>query len=270
MKVQIQMLGMIGLALALAGSFATAADKKSPGYTDTPVLPGQKWRVHDSARPHPKKVDPGKSPTLGMKPPSDAVVLFDGTDLSKWQKGNGKPAGWKVENGYMEVTKTGSIRTREGFGSCQLHIEWASPKVVKGDSQGRGNSGVIIMGKYEVQVLDSYNNVTYADGQAAALYGQYPPDVNASLPPGEWQTYDIIFEAPQYKDGKLARPGYITVKHNGVVVHDKREIMGQVAHRRLPKYNPHPAKLPLTLQDHGNPVRYRNIWIRPLPEPKLE
>ncbi|MSU42972.1 MAG: DUF1080 domain-containing protein [Pedosphaera sp.] len=259
MKTQLQ--ALLGAVLLTALMAVAADEKKQPkvGYTDTPLIPGQKWRVHDADRPQPKVAKPEASPTLGAKPPKDAVVLFDGTDLAQWAGGK-----WKVENGYMEINKTGGVSTKEPLGSMQLHLEFASPKEVKGDSQGRGNSGVIIMGKYEVQVLDSYENVTYADGQCASLYGQYPPDVNVSLPPGEWQTYDIEFHAPQFSGDKLEKPARITVKHNGVVVHNDREILGAVSHRGLPKYAPHAAKLPLQLQDHGNPVRYRNIWAVPL------
>ena len=243
---------------------ATKAAKKAPakkaptGYTDSPFLPGGKWRVHDDNRPRPAVVTaaPGKAP-------SDAVVLFDGKDLSMWTSG-GKPAGWKVENGYMEVTKTGSITTKEKFGDCQIHLEWASPAVVKGNSQGRGNSGVMIMGLYEVQVLDSYKNKSYADGQAAAIYGQYPPAVNVSRKPGQWQSYDIIFEAPRYKDGKVVKHAYLTVFHNGVLMHHRKKLIGQVKHKLVATYKPHAPELPLTLQDHGNPVRFRNVWVRKL------
>ncbi len=233
--------------------------EKNPGYTDTPVIPGTKWRVHDAHRPRPAVVQPGSA----GKPPSDAIVLFDGTDLSGWT-GRGDKAGWKVENGYMEVNGTGDIRTREEFGDCQLHIEWATPAKVKGHSQGRGNSGVFVLGRYEIQVLDSYDNKSYADGQAAAIYAQYPPIVNASRGPGEWQSYDIIFEGPRFKDGKLVRPAYATVFHNGVLVHNHRELIGGATHRRVATYSPHGPKGPLKLQDHGNPVRFRNIWLRPL------
>ncbi len=250
------------LAATLAMTLALAADKKPQpkvGYTDTPLIPGQKWRVHDADRPQPKIAKPEASPTLGAKPPEGAVVLFDGTNLDRWTGGK-----WKVENGYMEINKTGGLTTKEGLGSMNLHLEFATPKQVRGESQGRGNSGVIIMGRYEVQVLDSYDNVTYADGQCAAIYGQHPPEVNVSLPPGEWQTYDIEFHAPKFSGDKLDKPARVTVRHNGVVVHNDREILGSVSHRGLPKYSAHPEKLPLNLQDHGNPVRYRNIWVLPL------
>ena len=244
-----------------------AAQKKQPkvGYNDGPVLPNSKWRVHDGNRPQPVVVTPGTASTAERAgtAPSDAIVLFDGKDLSAWKGGKG-PARWKVENGYMEVNKTGGIRTAQEFGDCQLHIEFATPAEVVGDSQGRGNSGVFLMGRYEVQVLDSYKNATYPDGQAAALYGQTPPLVNASRPPGAWQTYDIIFEAPRFDGDKLLRPGYMTVIHNGVVVHHRRELIGGTTHRRLAKYTPHPPAGPIQLQDHGNPTRFRNIWVRPL------
>jgi hypothetical protein len=249
--------------LAAALSLPAADAKKPPGYDDTPVIPGQTWKVHDSKRPHPPTVQPAKSATLGAKPPAGAVVLFDGTDLSKW-KGTKGDALWKVENGYMEVNGKGQITTKQGFGSLKIHLEFATPKEVKGESQGRGNSGIFLMGMYEVQVLDSYENLTYADGQCAALYGQWPPDKNASLPPGEWQTYDITFEAPQFKEGKLVEPAYVTVIHNGVKVHDRRKLNGPSGHRSVVAYKAHADKLPISLQDHNNPVRFRNIWVEEL------
>jgi len=225
----------------------------------------EKWAIHDMNRPLPPVVDPGPAGPP-VPAPSDAVVLFDGKDLSLWENAKGGPAGWKVENGYMEVVaKTGSIRTKKGFGNCQLHIEWAAPALVSGEGQERGNSGVFLMDTYEVQVLDSFNNRTYADGQAAAIYGQYPPLVNASRGPGEWQTYDIIFHGPRFDaDGKLVEPARMTVFHNGVLVHDNVELTGPTAHKARPPYKAHADKLPLSLQDHGNPVRYRNIWLRAL------
>ncbi len=159
---------------------------------------------------------------------------------------------------------TGDIQTKQHFGDCQLHIEWAAPVEVKGESQGRGNSGVFLMGRYEIQVLDCYSNVTYADGATAAIYGQYPPLVNACRKPGEWQTYDIFFVAPRFEGEKLVSPAYVTVIHNGVLVHHHQELLGSTGHKILPSYEPHPPKGPIRLQDHGNPVRYRNIWIRDL------
>jgi hypothetical protein len=228
-----------------------------------------KWKIHDLNRPLPPIIDPGTASTQETpgRAPSDAVVLFDGKDLSRWVDGDGKPPKWKVENGYMEVVaKTGNISTRDSFGDCQLHVEFAEPSPGKGESQERGNSGVFLMSTYEVQVLDSYENKTYADGQASAVYGQYPPQVNASRPPAQWQTYDIIFHRPHFKDGKLTQPARVTVLHNGVLVQDNVELTGPTAHGERPPYKAGPDKLPLQLQDHGNPVRYRNIWIRELHE----
>lgn len=240
---------------------------KNVGYDDTPMLPGSKWHVHDGNRPQPRIITPGTFSTQEKpgQPPSDAIVFFDGKDLSKWTGSGGEEAKWKVENGYMEVTRTGDIETKEHFGDCQLHLEWAAPAEVKGESQGRGNSGVFLMGRYEIQVLDGYDNITYADGITAAIYGQYPPLVNACLKPGEWQTYDIFFIVPRFDGNKLVSPAYATVIHNGVLVHHHQELLGPTGHRILASYNhPHPPEGPLRLQDHGDPVRYRNIWIRHL------
>jgi hypothetical protein len=225
----------------------------------------EKWKVHDTERPMPPVVDPGPAGEP-VPAPSDAIVLFDGTDLSEWTDGKGQPARWKVEKGYMEVVvKTGGIRTKHKFGDCQLHVEWASPVVVKGEGQGRGNSGVFLMNIYEVQVLDCYKNKTYADGMTASLYAQYPPRVNACRPPGEWQTYDIIFKRPRFDDeGQLISPAFFTVFHNNILVHDNAELIGPTTHKARPPYKAHPDRLPISLQDHGNPVRFRNIWIRDL------
>ena len=256
----------------IPGGF-TADDKpkkKTPptGYTDTPQLPDQKWKVHDDERPRPPVVTPGESFSHGAPAPSDAVVLFDGTDLSKWKnQKTGEAATWKVENGYMEVApKTGTIMTKDEFGDFQLHLEFATPEEVVSASQGRGNSGVIIYGKYEIQVLDSYNNKSYADGQAGAMYGQFPPLRNAAKKPGEWQSYDIIFEAPRWEGEELVKKASVTVIHNGVVLHNRKEFIGAVSHRNVGKYSKHPPKGPIVLQDHGNPMRFRNIWIREIGE----
>ena len=212
--------------------------------------------------PEPAVVTPG----AGSAPPSDAIVLFDGTDLSAWQHADGRDAEWSVAGGAMTVTpKSGDIQTRQGFGDVQLHIEWATPSVVEGEDQGRGNSGVFLQGLYEVQVLDSYNNRTYSNGQAASLYKQHIPLVNASRAPGEWQSYDIVFEAPRFSaDGAVERPAYITVFHNGVLVQNHVELKGPTVYRGKPEYSAHPDRLPIMLQDHSNPVRYRNIWVREL------
>jgi hypothetical protein len=227
-----------------------------------------KWKIHDRNRPLPPVVDPGtaSTPDVPGRAPSDAIVLFDGKDLSKWAHKDGSAAKWKVANGYAEVVaKTGYIYTRQAFGDCQLHVEFAEPLPAKGADQDRGNSGVFLMGLYEIQVLDSYENKTYADGQAAAVYGQYPPQVNASRPPGQWQSYDIVFHGPRFDaSGKLLRPARVTVFHNGVLVQDNVTPTGPTEHGERPPYKPTPEKLPLALQDHGDPVRYRNIWIREL------
>lgn len=242
---------------------------KELGYNDTPFLPGSKYHVHDGSRPQPRIVVPGTVTGTPDKPatsPSDAIILFDGQDLTKWvTASDNSPAKWKVENGYMEVVpKTGNIKTLEHFGDCQLHVEWASPAEVKGDGQSRGNSGVFLMGLYEVQVLDCYNNQTYADGVTGSIYGQIPPLVNACRRPGEWQTYDIIWEAPRFEGDKLIRPAYITIFFNGVVVQNHSELIGPTTYRNTLPYSAHPPKGPLILQDHGSPVRFRNIWYRPL------
>lgn len=238
------------------------------GFTDTPILPGLKWHVHDPDRPHPKVIAPGQTPGA---PPADAIVLFDGKDLSKWaHAGKGAESGrlvdakWTVGDGYFEVAPgMGDIITREKFGDCQLHIEWASPAEVKRTSQGRGNSGVLIMSRYEIQVLDAYNNPTYADGQAGAIYGQWPPLANPARKPGEWNTYDILFEAPRFDGEKLVKPAFVTVLYNGVMVHHHKEMMGPMVYRQVAKYTPHAAEDSLMLQNHnGDLVRYRNIWIR--------
>jgi len=225
----------------------------------------EKWKIHDPDRPQPPVINPGPAGEP-VPAPSDAIILFDGKDLSQWTDGKGQPARWKVENGYMEVVKeTGAIRTKQNFGDCQLHVEWASPVLVKGEGQSRGNSGVFLMNIYEVQVLDCYNNKTYADGMTASLYAQYPPMVNACRPPGEWQTYDIIFRRPRFDDkGQLISPVLMTVFHNNILVHNNAELIGPTVHKARPSYKAHQNRLPISLQDHGNPVRFRNIWIREL------
>jgi hypothetical protein len=206
--------------------------------------------------PEPKVVDPGPP---GARP-DDAIVLFDGHDLSAWNGGDQ----WLIKDGVAMV-RGGAITSKESFGDCQLHAEWASPEKVSGSGQGRGNSGFYFMGHYEIQVLDSYQNPTYPDGSAGSLYKQRPPLVNASRKPGEWQTYDIVFHAPRFNsDGSVAKPGSVTVLHNGVLVQDHTEIEGTTAWDMAPKYTAHAEKLPLTIQDHGNPVRFRNIWLREL------
>lgn len=238
------------------------------GYNDTPQLPGQKWKVHDMERPRPVKVTPGL-PVLKEAPPSDAIVLFDGKDLSHWmqQPRGGQPQEpkWKVENGYIEIVpRTGRLITREKFGDCQLHIEWMVPESSTGTGQGIGNSGVELMSRYEIQVLESNENLTYADGGAGAIYGVWPPLVNPARPKGEWNVYDIFFEAPRFEGDKLLTPAYVTVLFNGVLVQNHKDFLGSTVWRRVGKYTAHAPEEPLSLQDHSQPVRFRNIWIRKL------
>jgi hypothetical protein len=263
----------VSVLLSLTAS-ALAANTGSPFYGDAPD-DHHPWAIHDRNRPQPPVVTPGTFSTQEQagKPPSDAVILFDGTDLSKWEadEGNGVPTKWVVKDGAMEcVPGSGYIRTKDKFGDVQLHVEWAAPIKVKGDSQGRGNSGVFLMGLVEVQVLDNYGNPTYADGFAGSVYGVNPPMANALRPPGEYQTYDIVFRRPIYKDGKQLDPGYVTVFENGVLVQDHAMLEGPTGHMARSKPGPLPEVGPLKLQDHGNPVRYRNIWYRPLPKRAIE
>jgi hypothetical protein len=254
------------VALASIGLVAQApSDPRSPtpdprlGYTDTPMLPGLPYHVHDPARPRPAIVTPG---ARAGDAPSDATVLFDGTNLTSWTP---TKQSWRVENGYFEVIpNSGDLKTKETFGDVQLHVEWAAPAQVRGDSQNRGNSGIFLQGRYEVQVLDSFDNLTYPDGQAGALYGQWPPLVNAVRKPGEWQSYDIVFEAPRFDGTRLVKPAFMTVFLNGVLLHNRKELMGPTVHRALARYVPQPAEDALVLQDHQQPVRYRNMWIRRL------
>jgi len=238
------------IAVGLLSTLLAAQEAKPP-------MAKPKYKGGDMTRPRPAVIDPGSA----TKAPSDAIVLFDGKDLSAWQaSGKAKPdnpeklARWKVENGYFEITpRTGGIETKEKFGNIQLHIEWAAPAEVKGNGQGRGNSGVYMGSFGEVQVLDSYNNDTYPDGQAAGLYGRFPPLVNASRKPGEWQVYDIIaHQSKQDDSGKVVKPGHLTVLHNGVAVHHAVEFGNKM------------GPFTLNLQDHGNPVRFRNVWVRKL------
>jgi 3-keto-disaccharide hydrolase len=232
------------------------------GYTDTPYLPYQQWRVHDKNRPVPTVVQPGtaSTPDSPGNPPSDALVLFDGSDLSAWTGG-----AWAVADGSVTVNGTGDLQTKEAFGDVQLHVEWRSPIEPGKKSQGRGNSGVFLMGRYEIQVLNSFQNRTYADGQAASIYGQYPPLVNACRPSAEWQSYDIVFMAPKFSEkGEVVQPAHVTAFHNGVLVQNHQALLGPTTHKQASTYQAHPAKLPIKLQDHGNAVSYRNIWLRRL------
>jgi len=250
------------------------------GFTNTPMLPGGKWHQHDPNRPQPPVVTPGDTFSQNAPPPSDAEILFDGKDLSKWQGGleknpnwKNQPASWKVQDGYVEVSPPDGtdIRTRGKWSDFQLHIEWATPNPLTGHGQDRGNSGIEINGMYEIQVLDSYNDKTYPDGQAGALYGQMPPLVNPAKPPGEWQTYDIIWESPRWDGkGELVQKACVTVIYNGVVVQHRSEFIGRsegigdgVAYKAKPFYQQHDPAVFIQLQNHhSNPVRFRNIWIR--------
>jgi hypothetical protein len=235
------------------------------GYSNSAFNAGSRWRIHDPDRPQPTVVTPAGF--VSMPPPSDAIDLFDGRDLSAWvTRGRGgeiSPAGWTVHDGFFESGPGGTISTREPFGDVQLHLEFATPVQIEGASQSRGNSGVIFMGRYELQILDSFDNRTYADGMAASIYGETPPMVNAARRPGEWQSYDIVFEAPRFA-GRPS-PGYFTVIWNGILVHNRTELLGPTAAIMTPHaYTAHDPELPLSLQRHGNPVRFRNIWIRRL------
>jgi hypothetical protein len=256
-------LGPIVLA-ALAVSIAFVAAKETPEWNNgLPQQHKSKWKVHDFYRPQPQVVTPGAAPGA---PPSDAIVLFDGKDLSAWESVQGGPARWKVENGYVEVNSTGSIRTKQPFGDCQLHLEWMAPTPPQKDSQARGNSGIFFMNRYEVQVLDSFDNWTYADGHAAGVYGQHPPMANACRKPGEWQTYDIVFRAPRFNGKELVEPGRLTVLHNGVLTAHHAEIYGSTVWRQAAKYQAHGPEDVIQIQDHGDKqaVRFRNIWVRKL------
>jgi hypothetical protein len=225
------------------------------------------WPVHSVERPVPPLVKPGP-PAAPAAPPSDAMVLFAGGTLAAWESVRGGPARWRVTRTGFEVAPgTGGIRTRAAFGDAQVHIEWRSPVPAAGEGQDRGNSGVFLMGRYEIQILDSYQNRTYADGQAASVYGQHPPLVNVSRPAGQWQTYDIVFRRPRFDSaGGAAEPARITLLHNGVVVQDAVELTGPVGHGERPPYERHADRLPLSLQDHGHRVQFRNVWVRSLEE----
>lgn len=255
------------LMFAAGAATAAAADKdpkKEPAKdakpaAAKPAAPASREYVSGKKWDEPKVVTPGAEASA---PPSDAIVIFDGKDLESGFTG-GK--GWTVKDGAATVGGGGGVKSKKAFGSCQLHIEWATPEVVKGEGQGRGNSGVYLMGIYEVQILDSYENKTYFDGQAASIYKQRPPLVNACRKPGEWQSYDIIFTAPKFAaNGKLEKPAYVTVLHNGVLVQNHFELEGGTFYDRPPEYKKHAEKLPFDLQNHGNPTKFRNIWVREL------
>ena len=264
----------LGLALAAAGA-ATSQAEPGLGYEDTPIIPGTPWHVHDGLRPQPRVVTPGATFSELAAPPADAIVLFDGKDLSQWESVDGLPPSWRIVDGILEVVPANGrhhLKTKQRFPDFQLHVEFAEPAEVSGNGQDRGNSGILINGMYEVQILDSYRNPTYPDGQAGALYGQTPPLVNACRPPGAWQTYDILFESPLWDaNGVLTKKAAVTVIQNGIVVQNHREYFGStdgingIPHKSLGAYHqPHPPEVVIELQEHKNPVRFRNIWIRAL------
>lgn len=273
-------LAMVGAPLASFGQddlskpVITTETKKDADGKDVLYMYLDGVKVHEldpTKQPFPPVVTPGEPPAF-VAAPSDATVLFDGTEKTlkeNWTDTKGQPSGWKVVDGALESVKTaGYIQTKQKFGSCQLHVEWASPANVQGEGQGRGNSGVFLMNTYEVQVLDNYNNPTYADGQAGSLYGRKKPLVNVCRKPGEWQSYDIIFHRPIFDAaGKLTRRATFTVLHNGVLVQDHTALTGGtgwMGPHAASDYKAHPDKLPIAFQDHGNPVRFRNVWIREL------
>lgn len=242
--------------MAAVSAACGAAQAEIHGYPDDPKLPGVPYVVHDPARPQPPMVATGGA--ISVKPPSDAVVLFDGTSLDAWTPG------WVIKDGAM-VAAEKSINSKQAFGAIQMHFEWRCPAGRKVDGQSGGNSGVFLMGRYEVQVLQSNNNPTYPDGQAGAMYGQLPPLVNATSPQGEWQSYDLAFEPPVYENGKVTKPAKLTLLHNGVFVQNGESYLGPTEHRKLTSYpDTHPATAPLQLQFHGDPMEYRNMWVRPL------
>ena len=260
--------GILALAAAipLACLCLSAAEPAKPkveyGYDDTPFLPNSPWRVHDRKRPQPPMMNPG---TAGQTvqpavPPSDAIVLFDGRDLSAWE--GGKPEG--IEDGCLNILKTGELRSKKRFGDCQVHVEWATPAKDDGGAMNWGNSGVLLLGKYEVQIIESHDSHIYADGNAGALYGQYPAMVNPARKPGQWQTFDIVFTAPKFDGEKLVKPAYFTVFYNGVLVQYHKASLGPMKHRVLATYDSRETTGPIALQQHGSAVRFRNIWVRPL------
>ena len=265
-------LAFAAIALIVLAPAYASAQQQPAQYTPQQIEEMRKKAIelgwilppHEAPKKEPTVITPGANPG---DPPSDAIIIFDGKDLSKWKSlRDGGEAKWLVQDGYIQVQpRTGDIVTKDEWGDYQLHIEFATPAEVKGTSQGRGNSGVFLMGRYEIQVLDSYQNPTYFHGQAGSVYKQHAPLVNASRKPGEWQSYDIIFTTPRFDEiGNVTRPARVTVFHNGVLVQNNVQIYGETYNDRAPQYIPHGPKGPIKLQDHGNPMRFRNIWIRPL------
>ncbi|RZM36804.1 MAG: DUF1080 domain-containing protein [Sphingomonas sp.] len=251
-------------AMALTTTGSVAAQDK-PGFKDTPMLPGGQWRVHDADRPAPVAVAPAAAP---CGPPADAIVLFDGRSLDAWKPDR---IAWPIENGALIIpsrAKSGgenNLVSKQSFGDVQMHLEFRSPNPPTKSSQDRGNSGIWFMQRYELQILDGYRNPTYADGTVGGVYGWKPPLVNPARKPGEWQTYDIVFERPRFAaDGSLVRPAYVTALLNGVLVQNHQAMLGTTNWRHVARYTAHPDAAPIQLQDHDSPVAFRNIWIRPL------
>ncbi|VGO22438.1 3-keto-disaccharide hydrolase [Pontiella sulfatireligans] len=246
---------MLTFLLLIAASASAGVANKFP------KLPNG-WHVHDMDRPLPKVVTPGQTDSDA---PSDAIVLFDGSNFNAWWGGKDGTVPWILGEGFMEVVpKTGSVLSRQKFGDVQLHVEWAAPAEVVEEAQRRGNSGVFMMGKYEIQIMDAWENTAYPDGMAGAVYGQTPALVNVCKQPGEWQSFDIFFTAPVFKGGELVTPAYVTILQNGVLVQNHMEIYGPTEHNKAPPYKVHADKLPIVLQNHGQSVRFRNIWVREL------
>ena len=245
--------------------FSTAlAFAEEPGYTDTPLIPDSTWRVHDQTRPQPKIVEPGIG-DLGATPPADAIVLFDGKNLDQWVRADGKPIEGGINDGAFDIVKTGQIRTKEEFGDFQLHIEWRTPEIKEGfNRMSQGNSGVFPMGVFEIQIIESKASYIYADGNAGAIYGQFPPLVNPARGPLEWQSFDLFFTAPKFDGETLKSPAFVTLLFNGVLVQNHQKVLGAARHKVVPAPYPIQEKGPLALQDHHSPVEFRNIWIRPL------
>ena len=253
-------LAFLFAAFALIISSAVFADDL-PGYTDTPFIPNSEWRVHDKNRPQPPKVTPGTG-DLGATPPADAVILFDGTNLDAWKRNDGQPIPEDaIQDGTFNIRKTSYIRTKEDLGSIQLHLEWRSPTTPE-NRMSWGNSGVFLMDAFEIQISESHDSNIYADGIAGAIYGQFPPMVNPSRKPGEWQSYDIFFTAPRFEDRTLVSPAYVTVIYNGVLVQNHRELLGTTRHKEAPYPYPIQEKRALMLQEHNSEVLFRNIWYR--------
>ena len=251
-------LAVLGHSPARAQELVKAKDGSGViGYKDTPKLPWCDWLVHDPDRPAPKRINPGPA-GLPAPVPADAIVLFDGNDASKWEMSD-----WKVADGCL-VSGDKVLTSKESFGNAQIHVEWKTPAGFEAPWYNRGNNGVLLMGLYEIQIFDSYNEKLYPDGQAAAIYGQTPPLVNVTRPPGEWQTYDIVFTAPVFANGQLVQPARVTLFHNGVLVQLDQIIHGEATHRNVPEYKTKISKGPLAFGGHGCPVRFRNVWVRPL------